>query len=103
MFHHFPDELGHPDCLVFSMNFTYDQNPYVTYLTSLYQLGYIVDASGQYRSKSLPPLDLTYSQFPTDDQLSKLIIQDLDAQTLSNLPQGVDGSNYQWIDLDGEG
>ena len=25
------------------------------------------------------------------------------AESLENLPMGVDGSRYQWVDLDGEG
>jgi hypothetical protein len=103
MFHHFPDELSQEDVLVRSMNFTYDQNPTATYLTSISQLGYLLDSSGNYLSESLPPLDLTYSKFPTDAQLSKLVPQSFDAQTLRNVPAGVDGSAFQWIDLDGEG
>jgi hypothetical protein len=103
MFHHFPDQLGQQDVLVRSLNFTYDQNPSATYLTSITQFGYLLDSSGNYQSNSFPPLDLTYSKFPTDEQLSKLVPQDFDPQTLRNLPQGVDGSTFQWIDLDGEG
>ena len=29
--------------------------------------------------------------------------RDLDAQSLRNLPAGLDGPGYQWVDLDGEG
>ena len=30
-------------------------------------------------------------------------VQEVDAESLANLPAGGDGSNYQWLDLDGEG
>jgi hypothetical protein len=105
MFHHFPDphQLAQQDVLVSSMNFTYAENPNTTYLTSIAQFGYLLNSSGSYQSKCLPPLDLKYSKFPTNEQLSKLTPQNLDPQSLRNIPQGVDGSTFQWIDLDGEG
>ena len=30
-------------------------------------------------------------------------MQDVDAESLENLPIGLDGTVYQWVDLDGEG
>jgi hypothetical protein len=30
-------------------------------------------------------------------------IRELDADSLENLPIGLDGGGYQWVDLDGEG
>jgi len=104
IFHHFPDQLGQQDVLVSSMDLTYDSHPIATYLVSIAHTGYLLDSTGKsYQSKSLPPLDLTYSKFPTDAQLSKLMPQSFDPQTLRNVPAGVDGSRFQWIDLDGEG
>ena len=30
-------------------------------------------------------------------------VQDVDEESLDNLPQGLDGTQYQWADIDGEG
>lgn len=35
--------------------------------------------------------------------LLKLAVQDIHSSSLENLPIGVDGVSYQWVDLDGEG
>lgn len=101
MFHHFPEELAKDEYLVFSTDLTYDHNPYATYLTSATHVGYIFK-DNHYVKKSLPPLELSYSLFPTDDELSKLRVQQIDDESLKNLPQRTDGT-YQWLDLDGEG
>lgn len=106
MFHHFPDE---PDvgenCLVRSTDFNYayeeidaKPNPIHTVLNSVTQSGYKKTAGNGYQKKSLPPLEFEYSQ-PT---ISEKIIE-VDAESLENLPYGLDGSVYQWVDLDGEG
>ena len=103
MFHHF-SELTRNDYLVKSTNLTYDENPYSSFLTQATQMGYIYDPTqNQYSSKSFPPLEFSYSRFPTDDELSQLPIQPIDSESLQNLPIGVDGATYQWVDLDGEG
>ena len=36
---------------------------------------------------------------PTIDET----VRDVDPESLENLPHGLDGANYQWVDLDGEG
>jgi hypothetical protein len=51
----------------------------------------------------LPPLEFEYSRFPTDEVLATLEVQDMDPESLKNIPSGVDGLTYQWADLDGEG
>ena len=48
--------------------------------------------------KSLPPLEFEYSQANIDYK-----IHDIDPESLENLPYGLDGTQYQWVDLDGEG
>ena len=30
-------------------------------------------------------------------------MREVEAASLENLPQGLDGTRYQWVDLDGEG
>ncbi|MFN8484247.1 MAG: SpvB/TcaC N-terminal domain-containing protein [Anaerolineae bacterium] len=98
MFHHFPDELGAEDYLVRSTEFTYAQSPVASFIERVTQSGYTRRADGSYLRQSLPPLDLAYSQAVVEDQ-----IRDVAAASLENLPAGVDGSRYQWVDLDGEG
>jgi RHS repeat-associated protein len=102
MFHHFPLELGVQDYLVSSTDLFYDQIPTGTYLTQVVHTGYILDQN-HYVGKSFPPVEFTYSRFPTDLDLSQLPISKINPHSLRNLPAGVDGSLYQWLDLDGEG
>jgi hypothetical protein len=111
MFHHFPEEpdLG-TDCLVRSTDFTYSyeqnpadaRNPIYSMLLSVSQCGY-KRQNGGYLKKSLPPLEFGYSQVPRPEQLAGQPIYEVDVESLENLPYGLDGATYQWIDLDGEG
>ncbi|MEG3838645.1 SpvB/TcaC N-terminal domain-containing protein [Microcoleus sp. herbarium14] len=109
MFHHFPDEVNvGQDCLVRSTDFTYsyssEQNltnvshPIYSLLLSVKQTGYKRNQSGGYIQKSLPPLEFTYSEANIDEA-----VREVDRTSLENLPQGLDGTRYQWVDLDGEG
>ena len=98
MFHHFPDELGTPDYLVRSTEFTYRESPIASFITSVTQSGYVRQPDGTYLKKSLPPLEFAYTEAIINEKL-----EEIDAQSLENLPSGLDGSRYQWVDLDGEG
>jgi len=98
MFHHFPDELGTPDYLVRSTSFSYDESPIASFVTAITHSGFVLQNDGTYLKKSLPPLQFEYSQAVLDNQ-----IKEVDPKSLENLPYGLDGSNYQWVDLDGEG
>ncbi|MCC3474020.1 MAG: toxin [Microcoleus sp. PH2017_15_JOR_U_A] len=109
MFHHFPDEVNvGQDCLVRSTDFTYsyssEQNltnvshPIYSLLLSVKQTGYKRNQSGGYIQKSLPPLEFTYSEAHINET-----VREVDRESLENLPQGLDGTRYQWVDLDGEG
>ncbi|HYP54506.1 MAG TPA: toxin TcdB middle/N-terminal domain-containing protein, partial [Pyrinomonadaceae bacterium] len=51
-----------------------------------------------YLKKSLPPLEFEYSKPELLEE-----VKELDAESLENLRAGVDGSAYQFVDLDGEG
>ena len=51
-----------------------------------------------YLKKSLPPIEFDYSKASIQDD-----IREMDAGSLENLPGGLDGATYQWVDLDGEG
>ena len=97
MFHRFP-ELGPEPCLVRSTDLSYEENPVATYLTAVIQRGYVRDEHGGYRSKSFPPVEFTYTKPQIDET-----VQFIDADSLENLPQGLDNAFYQWVDLDGEG
>lgn len=97
MFHHFTDELGTPDYLVRSTSFSYKEDTVASFITSVEQGGYVRQSDGRYLKRSMPPVEFTYSQVEIDTT-----VQTLDAQSMENLPIGIDGA-YQFVDLDGEG
>ncbi len=100
MFHHFPDE---PDvgasCLVSSTDLTYVSTggSGMTMVGSVVHTGYRRRAGG-YHSESLPPVEFGYSQAIIGHEP-----RDISTEALRNLPAGIDGTAYQWADLDGEG
>jgi RHS repeat-associated protein len=106
MFHHFPGEaeVG-ANCLVRSTDFDYSyeqnsadpRNPIFSFLRSVTQSGYKRQV-GAYLRRSLPPLEFEYTSANIDET-----VHEIDPESLENLPYGIDGGNYQWIDLDGEG
>jgi len=98
MFHHFPEESTEQDCLVRSTDFTYHESPVASFIRSITQSGYRRREDKTYQKKSLPSLAFTYSQVHIDET-----IRTIDPESVENLPYGVDGSHYQWVDLDGEG
>ena len=111
MFHHFPKgengESGY-DGLVRSTEFGYDQqdpqsqligNAIATKLVSVTQTGYNWDAAGEsYISKSFPPVEFAYTEAQIDPT-----VRTVEPGSLENLPSGADGSDYRWVDIDGEG
>ena len=106
MFHHFPQEPGAgADCLVRSTGFTssYEEdtanikNPVFSQILSVTQTGY-KRQNGGYLAKSLPPLVFTYTEAVIQEE-----VREVDSDSLENLPIGLDGAQYQWVDLDGEG
>ena len=107
MFHHFPQELGTQDCLVRSTDLGYSVdgqppnplNPIYAFVESITQTGHLKTADGMgYFSKSLPPLEFSYTQTEVDET-----IRFPDPASVENLPYGTDGFRYQWVDLDSEG
>ena len=106
MFHHFPNEHGvGQDCLVRSTDFTYSheedpdhvRNPVYTFLHTVTQTGYKRHKAG-YLKRSLPPVEFEYTR-----PIVQETVQEVDAESLENLPGGLDGTAYQWTDLPGEG
>ena len=82
---------------------------FASFIRAVTQSGYVRDESQPvlkqngakyltYIKKSLPPLEFDYSQAIIQEE-----IRDIDAESLENLPYGLDGTIYQWVDLDGEG
>jgi RHS repeat-associated protein len=98
MFHHFPDELGTDDYLISSTEFTYDKSSIASFITEITQSGYVRNNGGTYLKKSLPPLEFEYSKATIQEE-----IKEIDAESIENLPIGLDGMSYRWVDLDGEG
>ena len=109
MFHEFA-ELADSPCLVRSTDFKYDEGTVASFLSSATQTGYIRNAqddsydiedslTGEILSpKSMPPLEFGYTKVKIDET-----IHFVDLGSMENLPAGVDGARYQWIDLDSEG
>ena len=106
MFHHFPGEAGvGRDCLVRSTDFTYSdevdptdvRNPVYTFLQAVIQTSYRRNNSG-YDKRGLPPIEFKYTEPIVQDA-----VEEVDPESLENLPVGLDGSTYRWTDLHGEG
>ena len=108
MFHHITDfivgEEGY-DGLVRSTDFTYSheqdpdssRNPIYTFLNAVTQNGYKRDGDN-YLKRGMPPVEFKYTQPIVQDT-----VEEVDPESLENLPIGVDGAAYQWTDLHGEG
>ena len=129
MFHRFR-ELGTEPCLVRDMSFLYDDlvrhdpdkpldvddelghqgsTRFASFIHHVVQSGYVRDQERPvvtrdgkryvtYLQKSLPPLTFAYSKAQIHEG-----VRTIDAESRSNLPEGVDGGRYRWVDLDGEG
>jgi len=102
MFHHFPEELDTPQYLVRSTELEYEEKRIGSFLTRAIQSGYTREAEGRYLKKSMPALELGYSPNPLEHESFDRFAELKDAEA-QNLPQGIDGENYRWLDLDGVG
>lgn len=108
MFHHIPDisasEKGY-DGLVRSTDFTYSyeekpnkaRDPIYSKIVEVTQNGYKWDVTN-YLKKSMPPLEFEYTRTKIHEE-----VKEVDSRSMENLPEGLDGARYQWVDLDGEG
>jgi RHS repeat-associated protein len=108
MFHHIPDlptgEKGY-DGLVRSTDFTYTKtkdptsvsNPTYTFLSAVTQSGYKKNGDTCLK-RSMPPVEFEYTQPVVQE-----VVEEVDSASLENLPAGLDGVAFQWIDLHGEG
>ncbi len=106
MFHHFPDELGIDDYLVRATEFFYQPKANGSFMTHVLQSGFkrLAKPTPRYLKRALPPLEFSYSASPLDDgSFDQLPLQEVARANLQNLPAGIDGGTYRWVDLDGEG
>ncbi len=106
MFHHFPTVAAvGSDCLVRSFEFTYsdqtvtpDPNaPVYSMLASMTEFGYRRDGGGC-RRKAMPPAEFEYGKPLLDPN-----VYTLDHESAENVPAGVDGGRYRFLDLNSEG
>ncbi|NEQ34877.1 MAG: sugar-binding protein [Okeania sp. SIO3I5] len=96
MFHRFA-ELGSEPILVHATRFNYQEDPNITFLTSVEAIGYRYE-NGQYQTKNLPPLEFKYTKFKPEGHKFELFLEEDDRF----LP-GLISSGYQILDLYGEG
>jgi len=101
MFHRFA-ELGREPVLVKSTDFDYAPGASATFLKSVTHSSYAV-MGGQLLKRSLPPVAFVYSPSPSVQDLSARRVEEVAGESLENLPVGLGGPGYQWVDLDGEG
>jgi RHS repeat-associated protein len=104
LFHSFPaDPAVGSRRLVRSLDLSYrtvpqhsaSSDPGYTFLQAATQWAYQRHA-GTWHRRALPPIELRYSEAVIGD------LHDVSGQRLENLPVGL-GSDYQWVDLDGDG
>jgi RHS repeat-associated protein len=104
LFHHFPAELAVADYLVRSTEFDYDEKPSGSFVRQVIQSGFGRQPDGRYLKSSMPSLEFNYTTSPLEDPAyDGYEIKDIDADSLADLPAGVDDRLYRWVDLDGEG
>lgn len=106
MFHHFPGEDGvGRDGLVRSTDFGYadeqeapgGSTPIYSFLHTVTPTAYRRHSDG-YIARRQPAVEFDYTQATISDA-----VNEVDASSLDNLPIGLDGRAYQWVDLHGEG
>ncbi len=98
MFHNF-EELDSQPCLVRSTGLIHDENPVASLVTSIIHSGYQkADNTAEYMKESMPPLEFKYTEAEIDETVHRI-----ESEYLENVPNGVDGRQYRWFDLKGEG
>lgn len=113
MLHHISDQPAGPGRavqpgyrgMVRSTEFTYDDEidlnlatrPVYSFLKQVMQTGWKQEGNSTTR-RSLPPVEFEYTE-----PIVQEVEEEVDPASLENLPIGLDGSNYRWTDLHGEG
>lgn len=109
MFHHIPDDpagdVGY-DGVVRSTEFAYLHDsqppdpalPVYAMLVGVTQAGWRRQPGGDYLRRSLPPIEFEYTLPQVE-----AAVREVDPESAENLPVGIDGARYRWVDLHGEG
>lgn len=96
MFHRFPELDGGTPCLVGATELSHNDEPAGTVLEAITYRGYRKNTDGSTSHRAVPGLGLTYSGVTAGHAFEA-------AQAADNIPSGLDGAVYQWIDLQNEG
>jgi RHS repeat-associated protein len=107
MYHHIPEDPAVGiDCLVKATEFGYAGLPAdqrdptgsgYTLLADVTHRSVAADEQGNQHSRRMPPVGLRYSRSRIAEAVA------VPAAKLPNLPAGISGDGYRWVDLDGEG
>ncbi len=98
LFHDFPELGNHPE-LINSLNFEVKElDGGFSFLSSVHSTGYKRDGNGVMQHIDMPKMEFEYQRHSWNKKLHTV-----DPQSLENIPAGVDGQNYQWVDLYNEG
>ncbi|MCB9230590.1 MAG: hypothetical protein H6581_02960 [Bacteroidia bacterium] len=101
VFHQFEGEFSGESFLTTVLDFQYQTTPYGgnSLLQRVVETGYRRDEAGNYTSRALPPVDLTYQEFdPLGQEFRKL-----EVLGGANLPGNLSRDGFLPVDLKGEG
>ncbi len=99
MYHQLHDEFNNQRFLTRALHLDYSDNPVISRLTAVREVGYRRSADATYSTKELPPLALDFSGFdPAGSSFQKLTIPD--AGTFAN---EAFSAAFRPVDLDGSG
>lgn len=98
MFHRFDDPLATTTdpLLVRSTELDHDENGVASTLSSILHRGWTYDATDGWITATMPAVTFGYTESVIDETIQ--IMEGLD-----DVPNGLDMSQWQWVDLDGEG
>jgi RHS repeat-associated protein len=104
MYHHFEHELGAPSVLVRSTALHFREKSLGSFIERVVSSGHRHLGDGQYLTRSMPPLDCSYTGSPLEDpSFDGYELRYASPESLENLPAAVGTGNYRFVDLDGEG
>ena len=107
MFHHFPQELGIPNYLVRSTEFTFVEVRALHISLALSNRDICISQTRLIKiaisRNHSHRLNLSTAGFPSPTNFPICLSGMLMSGSFENLPIGLDGAVYQWIDLNGEG
>lgn len=96
MFHRFPELNAGTPCLVGATELTHRSDPAGAILESLTYRGYRRNPDGTTSDRAVPSLRLEYAESEVGSAFEA-------ATAADNIPSGLDGAVYQWMDIKNEG